>query len=272
MEGEERRAAFKLWRKFSESAARVSLLRVLSKEGVALQELEKFNLGLKNKFRSKKFKSSADKLTRSDGKFLSQAMKLKLADKQEYLRELFQEKTRIRREIAKKHKTKSKPYRKIMTQLRQEAKKRKEEMTRKFMKKVEHIKHKYSYSCRQEDENKKVPEDMLKFSDCSIFDKKKYDDLEEETYEIKVIGEVDLSENEKKVLKPHPKFCVVGHLEEVHFEQEIEAALTKLRMEYRKQEENRELTQEEIEESEEFEARSRLVFHPEDKNYDARRR
>ena len=251
MEGEERRAAFKLWRKFSESAARVSLLRVLSKEGVALQELEKFNLGLKNKFRSKKFKSSADKLTRSDGKFLSQAMKLKLADEQEYLRELSQEKTRTRREIAKKHKNNSKPYRKIMTQLRQEAKKRKEEMTRKFKKKVEHIK--YKYSCRQEDENKEVPEDMLEFSDCSIFNKKKYDDLEEETYEIKVIGDVELSENEKKVLKLHPKFCVVGHLEEIQFEQEIEAALVKLRMEYRKQEENKELTQEEIMKNEEFE-------------------
>ena len=51
----------------------------------------------------------------------NQAMKIKLADEQEYRRELCVDRTRIRRETARQLGKNSRPYRKMMAELRQEA-------------------------------------------------------------------------------------------------------------------------------------------------------
>ena len=58
LEGPDRRAALKLLKNYSESSARINLLKVLISEGFGLQEVEKFSLDIQRKFRSKKFKNS----------------------------------------------------------------------------------------------------------------------------------------------------------------------------------------------------------------------
>ena len=130
-----------------------------------------------------------------------------------------------------------------MQEFKQEERKVKEELTRKFKKKVDHLKNKYRNNKNEIQEE--VPEDITEYSDARIFSKYKYDEIQEESYDIKIVGDVELTVAEKKVLKLHPKFCVVGHLKEPEFEHEQEAALAKVRMEVAKQEENQELTQEE---------------------------
>ena len=73
---------------------------------------------------------------------MGQAMKLKLADEQCLLRELCEDRTRTRRMLDKKLIKNSKPYRKVIQELRQEERKSKTEMTEKFKKKITHLKKK----------------------------------------------------------------------------------------------------------------------------------
>ena len=61
-------------------------------------------------------------------------------------------------------------------------------------------------------------------------------------------------------------------LSEQEFEQEQEAALAKLRMEITRENEYSEMTQEEIIEAQEIEAKTRQVYDPSEKVYDSRRR
>ena len=74
------------------------------------------------------------------------------------------------------------------------------------------------------------------------------------------------------MLRLHPKFCIPERINIVSFEHEQESAFAKLRMEFKKQEENQDLSEEEIQECDEFEARIRQVFDPETKEYDSRRK
>ena len=64
------------------------------------------------------------------------------------------------------------------------------------------------------------------------------------------------------MLRLHPKFCVLENLTLTRLEQEQEAAMAKLRMEISKQDENKELSEEEIQEKSEIEARGRQVYDP----------
>ena len=269
MGGKERRAKVKLWKNLAESSARINLLRILIREGIGLNEVEEFGMGLQSKFKSQKFKNSA-KLTRKDGKIVEHAMKNKLADEQCYFRELVVLRNKARREIDKKIKKNSKPYRKFMLKLGQEEKRKKTQMTIKFKKKVDHLKKKYNSDKNQSELT--VPEDIQEFSENAVFDKKKFDTIEETSYDVKVIGDIELSDQEKQVLRLHPKFCVAEKFQPIQFEQEQEAALAKLRMEFRKQEENKELSEEEVQECEEFEALCRQVYDPMTQEYDARKK
>ena len=267
--GKERRVKVKLWRNLAESCARINLLKVLIKEGIGLNEIEEFNLGLRSKFKSTRFKNNAASATRKEEKVIGQAMKSKLADEQCYYRELLDLKKKSRKEIDKKLKKNSRPYRKFMQLLSQEENHRKIQMTEKFKKKVQHLKKKYKPDKKPEET---VPNDIQEFSDSVVFNKNKFDSLKRDNYEVKVIGDTELTSHEKQVLQLHPKFCIVNQLQEVLFEHEQESALAKLRMEFRKSEENKDLTREEIENCEELEARCRQVFDPENKVYDARRK
>ena len=70
-------------------------MKILVKEGRGVSELEEFNIGIANKFKSSKFKNKADKNLGTKDKLIGPAMKLKLADEQCHLREL--KKTRLKK-------------------------------------------------------------------------------------------------------------------------------------------------------------------------------
>ena len=48
--------------------------------------------------------------------------------------------------------------------------------------------------------------------DLKIFNKEEYENLQPDSYEIKVIGNVELNEEEQSALKLHPKFCILDKL------------------------------------------------------------
>ena len=96
--------------------------------------------------------------------------------------------------------------------------------------------------------------------------------MHKDSYEVLIVGDVQLTPEEEAILKLHPKFCIEENLKMSDLEHEQESALAKLRMEINKEKENSELTQEEAEINLENEARGRQVFNPVDKKYDSRKR
>ena len=77
----------------------------------------------------------------------------------------------------------------------------------KFKKKVEHLRKKY----RQDEEDKidDIPVGMEGLEELSIFDRNKFAEIKEANIEIGTRGDIDLTENERKVLGMHPKLSVV---------------------------------------------------------------
>ena len=111
-------------------------------------------------------------------------------------------------------------------------------------------------------EDDEVPEDIVEYNNLTVLRKVDYEALEKESYEVTVIGEVSLTVEESKVLKLHPKFGVVGRLQEAEFELEQQVTLAKLRMQLTKDKEQENMTSEEVEEDEELESKTRQVFDP----------
>ena len=270
--GMEAREAAKLWKSIAESMARINLMRSLIKEKVGLAEIEEFSLDLSSKFRSYKFKNGSHRSKYDKSTLTEKSMKLKLADDQHYHRDLCKARTKTRSEIAEKLGNNSRPFRRMMSELKNEENARKIELTKKYKNKVNHLKTKYKEDKNKISQEEDVPEDLQEFSELTIFNKKRYQEILEDSYEVTVIGNVDLTVAEEKVLKLHPKFCVTGRLQEQDFEHEQQAALAKVRMEMVKIQEQTEMTQEEIQEEQELEAKTRQVFDPLEKVYDSRKR
>ena len=180
-------------------------------------------------------------------------MQIKLADEQCYQRELYSEKARIKRKLADIAGNNSRTYRKVIEELREVARRTKHETTAKMKAKNEHLKKKYNIKSQEQQEP--PPEDLKKFEDIMIFDKTKYENLKNDSYQIKIIGNVELSNDEKAVLRLHPKFCVLENLTLTRLEQKQKAVMAMLRMEISKQQKNKEFNGKEIHRKSENETR-----------------
>ena len=100
----------------------------------------------------------------------------------------------------------------------------------KYDKKIQHLKRKYKDSLEQKDDE--IPDCMTgEYSDLSIFDRYKFEEIEELEFELRLIGDVTVSKNEVLVMKLHPKLSVIKCLEENDFQFEQELAYAKGRME-----------------------------------------
>ena len=136
---------------------------------------------------------------------------------------------------------------------------------------------KLKYRDTEEEKMDKVPTEMEELYSISIFDREKYANLEELSYEITCIGEVNLTNEIKSVLRLHPKFSVIEILEEETLEFEQELSNGKLRMTLNKEiemekEDGEKMSPETEEKLEEEEAKSRLTFDPQTKVYNDRKR
>ena len=133
-----------MWNSLAESEARTNLMKILVKEGRGVSELEEFSIGITNKFKSEKFKVKADKNLVTKEKLVVPAMKLKLADEQCHLRELKKTRTEYRRVLEDQLGKNSRQYKTLISQLRQEARTRKQELVAKYKNKNNHLKKKYN--------------------------------------------------------------------------------------------------------------------------------
>ena len=210
-------------------------------------------------------------------------MTLKLRDEKKYLKELLITKNKMHAEIDKELKKNSKPSRRLLKEFREESAKIRVDLREKYRRKIEHLSKKYRE--KKNEMMRRIPLEMIELGGLKVFDPQRYEEIETEEYEVKVIGDVQLDENELKVLKLHPKFAILPKLCEGGLDLDEELANSKLRMQISKEmEERRNAENQEVndiieEKSEddrvneiEIEARSRQVFNPVERIYDERKR
>ena len=208
-------------------------------------------------------------------------MEMKLKDEKEYRRELEIERYKARENLEKLMTKNSKTHRAATKRLRNATIKVKKEYKQKYEQKIIHLKKKY----REDEEEKlrQVPEEMKDLESLSIFDKEKFEAVEIVKYEVEIIGELNVSEEEKMALALPPKFSIMEKLPDNDLEMEKETLNAKIRIQINKELEEllegeklgESETKEEMEirkRLEEMEARSRQVFDAETKEFDDRNR
>ena len=217
MGGKELGEESKVWKEIATGEARMMLMKKMMKEDLAFADLESFGIEFNNKLKSIKLKNKT-----SYRKVSGTAMKAKLADEQELRRELMKVKQNMKKSLAEEFKgEKTRQYRRVMNNLNKMARDTKLKMNEKYNKKIEHLRQKF----REKEDEPEVPEDLEEYSDLSVFNSKKFNEIKPISYDVKVIGNVEISEEEEQVLKIHPKFSILEDLKPGGIDGEQEASL-----------------------------------------------
>ena len=189
MEGKNPSARLKIWQDIAQSEMHIWLMEELSKYDVGYGEVEEFCLGLTIKFKSSKYQKKED----ANVEVVRAAMKSKLGDEKNYRRELIKERNSQRRKMEREFGRNTKTYRREIKELRDAAKKIKEEMGGKYEKKIEHLKRKHRQDV--EDKDDEIPAELGEYYNLSIFNREKFESIETVEYETKCLGEIDLHKN-----------------------------------------------------------------------------
>ena len=121
----------------------------------------------------------------------------------------------------------------------------------------------------------------LKIDNLSIFSKEKYDAKQIADYDAEILGDIEMSDNERLIFRLPPKFSVEENLPPEGLAQEEEMANAKTRMTIAKEEDENVEDDDgiEIEDDEEFtkemekcEARSMQIYEPSTRTFDDRKR
>ena len=263
-----------LWEDLATTEMRLHLMSELTNTKVGLADIEEFNLGLKGNLKNKIDEKYCEM---QESKIIKAALKMKIHDEQTTKRKLIRKRNMARTTVAGMMGKNTKKYRTAIRYLRDAAKAKKAEIRERYKNKLRDLKFKYREDAQEKLD--KIPEEMQEYLNLSIFDREKFDKVEIQSYEVTCVGEMQLSNEVKSVLKMHPKFCVMDALQEGAMEFEIELANAKLRIQMQREleekledEEEIELSQEEKDTIEEEESKSRLTFDPITKTFDDRKR
>ena len=225
-----------LWRDIASSEMRLAMMSELKGKNLGFNEVENFSLGMKYNFKSEKMKDLKDKPTE---KVIEAAMTTKMRDEVHHHYELRRKREMKKKRLGEEHHPKTKTYKKIIQYLREEAAEVKREQSEKNKKKMEHLEKKFRET---EDDEMKAPQGMEDYSHLSVFNEK-FEKIERDKIKVPRVGEIQLTEEEEKILQRHPKFAVVQNLQEDTIKEEMEKAYSIVRMELRdedgQEEENR---------------------------------
>ena len=250
------------WTKLAASECRLRLLNELVSLNLGFCEVEEYSLALNEKFRLEAFKLNSEL---SGKKIVKEAMSLKLRDEQRYNHEMTRVRNKCRFDIGEMFGRNTRRSRTIMKNLRNHALKIKSQYDEKYKNKLSHLLKKY----REDSELKldKVPDGLEIYENLSIFDKAKFDDIIVTEYDVAVVGDITLSEDEKSILRINPKFALMNCLKNEEMSLDLEMGCAKLRYTLGRENDERlddevEITEEEEEKLEEIDARSRQFFDP----------
>ena len=277
-EGIDLSCAEKVWITIAQSECRIDLLVKLISLKIGLKELEEYSESLNIKLRSNKLKSNSEK---DMVNIILEGMRLKLRDEKLFHGEKLHEKNKIRRELNKTFGENTRRTRTIVKNLRLSTAKEKLKMKKKYEKKVEFLEKKYRRE--EEGESEEVPKDLENYKDAKVFSRKTFEEIEKNEISVAILGDIEVSDQVRQLLKLHPKFSIMQRLDETDYETDLELAFAKLRYQLlqelgeklSEEEENtlRQEANEEIEEKmEEEEAKTRSVFDAVEKRYDNRKK
>ena len=111
--------------------------------------------------------------------------------------------------------------------LRNEAMRVKNEAREKYEKKLRFLKTKYGGES-MDDRMEKPPKGLEIYGEAKIFSRHEYDDLRRQDQAVVIVGDMEISENEKQALRLPPKYGLMARLMETDFENDIELGLAKL--------------------------------------------
>ena len=208
-----------------EAEERSKHIRNLISNNVGFREEEEFWLKEQEKLKGGK---SFDKKKST----VTLAMKEKMRDNfklEGNLRRLRTKFTRVIEDLVGK---KTKKMRNIRTSVRNGARVMRKRARDKFKKKEEFLVKKYSQKLTFEGMEGLNKEDRKKFEGCRIF-KNGYKWMSEEARTPSIVctggNELRISDDEMRLLKLGPKFCVMSKLDEENFEVELEQTILKIK-------------------------------------------
>ena len=222
--GPELSCAVKVWTSLALSEARLEFLNRLVSFSLGLREIQELTENSTSKFRSEKFKLNKEKESVKLGK---EHMILKIRDEKAFHEEKLTEKNEMRRKLVRKTGENTRRTRTIIKSLRTEAMRQKTLARDRYDKKLRFLREKY----RGEniDEMEKTPEGLENYRNAKIFSRLKYDKLERQDPTICVVGDLEISEEERQALSLPPKYGIMAKLLEIDFENDLEIGLAKLR-------------------------------------------
>ena len=193
-----------LWEELAATEMRLQLMSELLKYNVGLSDIEEFNFNLKGNLKN----VLSEKVNEAHNqKFVKVAMDIKIKDEQSTRNKLVRSRNISRTKMMKEFGRNTKRYRTIVRELRQAAWDKKAEYKLLYDEKLEHLRCKYRET--EQEKMDRIPAEMQEYITLSIFDREKYERVEELTYEVTCIGDVHLSNKEKSIIKMHPTFSII---------------------------------------------------------------
>ena len=227
-----------LWLRALESEMRIGFMKKMLERDIVLRDILKFGQIIEEKLRTES--SRNEELGR---KYLIELMRVKLTDEKRFYRESKKIREAIRDFVRVKFGRKR--YNKLMEKIKESLERRREELADKYRNKVEHL-----AAQREKEKREKlvtVPSGLELYSKCDVFNREKMIKMKPKAIAHKIIGKVEISDDERKVLDLNPKFAVMKKLERIDMEQDIELGMAKIRYEITRI--NKRIRDEEIEET-----------------------
>ena len=213
-----------IWNKAIESDMRLAWMRDMLKKGLVVRDIESFGEKVNEKLRTES--SREEEIGRDT---LIEMMRVKCIDEKRYNRECVKAREEVKNWI--RSRTSRRRFRTIMEKMRTKEDKLRRELKQKYNNKTKHLE-----TEREREKMEKlqiVPEGLEKFSESYIFHKERIEALSPEVVEIGTVGEVQIYDDEKCLLKLNPKFAMMKRLREVDMEQDTEMCAAKIRYEVR---------------------------------------
>ena len=193
-----------------------------------MREIQSFGININCQLRAESSKES--ELGRES---LLSLMRVKLKDERKYHRECIHVKEQIKDWLRTKFSRGR--LRTILEKLKNRENKRRGELKKKYKEKTAHLERIREEELKEKMET--VPIGLELFSNCKVFQRSEMEKLVPEKIETKLIGKIEIDEEERSIINLNPKFAIMKKLIKKDMEQDIELCLGKLRYEWRKIEE-----------------------------------
>ena len=209
------------------SDAKVRMMKKLVGIGIGFRDLEELNEDLNLRLTSETLKNRIKDGHYNQKKFVEIVMNTILLDETLVNKELEKLVELERRKIKEETGENSKMTRTKLRKLNMLAREERREKTKIYNNKIRNLQRKY----KKDEEQKldRVPEEIRDFEHARVFSRKGFEEIDGAEVQVIVVGEIELSEEEREVLQKHPKYAILEHLDIKEIEVDIELGQSKWR-------------------------------------------